>query len=307
MDGIGQGHRRDGPSDDRRIALAALLDPTLEPAPLLARAWLFGTVYLVAGRVPSLGAAPRAGRPADQQADPDSGRRRDRLARGAAPGRPAPAAFEPVGYLDPPPSDMVPDRQAPVLGSPADLGRVVADTGAATSSSASARAGSRADPARQGVRGSRARGVARAAPVRERQRARGSRPPRRPSARPALDRSQGLAVRRQARLRPDRRGDAHPPVAAAARGRRRRPRLAGPDPVPAAADRSRRPPLRDAQVPLDGAAAATRSHPEQRADAADGTSARAASRASTGAPRTAPSSAAPPWTSCSSSTCCAAT
>ena len=40
--------------------------------------------------------------------------------------------LEPVGYLDsdPPPADMVPDRQAPVLGSPADLGRVVADTGA---------------------------------------------------------------------------------------------------------------------------------------------------------------------------------
>ena len=35
---------------------------------------------------------------------------------------------------------------------------------------------------------------------------------------------------------------------------------------------------------------------------------RAASRASTGAPAPAPSSAAPPWTSCrSSSTCCAAT
>ena len=51
-----------------------------------------------------------------------------------------PLGLEPVGYLDsdPPPADMVPDRQAPVLGSPADLGRVVADTGRATSSSASA-------------------------------------------------------------------------------------------------------------------------------------------------------------------------
>ena len=58
MDGIGQVIAATALPTIAVIALAALLDPTLEPAPLLARAWLFGTVYLVAGRVPHR-AAPR--------------------------------------------------------------------------------------------------------------------------------------------------------------------------------------------------------------------------------------------------------
>ena len=38
----------------------------------------------------------------------------------------------PVGYLDanPPPEEMVPERTAPVLGTPDDLERVVSETGA---------------------------------------------------------------------------------------------------------------------------------------------------------------------------------
>jgi exopolysaccharide biosynthesis polyprenyl glycosylphosphotransferase len=115
------------------IALAALFDPTVEPAPLLARAWLFGTVYLVAGRllVTWTQRRARAGRlVAKPTVIVGAGVVGSHVERrlNAQPQ----LGLEPVGYLDsdPPPGEMVPDRQAPVLGSPGDLGRVVADTGA---------------------------------------------------------------------------------------------------------------------------------------------------------------------------------
>jgi exopolysaccharide biosynthesis polyprenyl glycosylphosphotransferase len=133
VDGIGQVIAATALPTIAVIALAALLDPTLEPAPLLARAWLFGTVYLVAGRVLLTWAQrrARAGRLISKPTlivgagviGSHVERRLDAQPQ---------LGLEPVGYLDsdPPPADMVPDRQAPVLGSPADLGRVVTATGA---------------------------------------------------------------------------------------------------------------------------------------------------------------------------------
>jgi exopolysaccharide biosynthesis polyprenyl glycosylphosphotransferase len=115
------------------IAGAALLDPSAEPAPLVARAWLFGTIYVIGGRVLLTWTQRRA--------------RRARLIAkptlivgagviGSLVERRLLASPElgllPVGYLDPdpPPATMVPDRSMPVLGQPTDLGRVVAETGA---------------------------------------------------------------------------------------------------------------------------------------------------------------------------------
>jgi exopolysaccharide biosynthesis polyprenyl glycosylphosphotransferase len=115
------------------IAAAALLDPSSQPAPLLARGWLFATVYLVGGRV-LLTWAQRRARASRLIAKPTlivgagvAGSHVER--RLTAQPR---LGLEPVGYLDsdPLPPDRVPDRHAPVLGAPSDLGRVVAETGA---------------------------------------------------------------------------------------------------------------------------------------------------------------------------------
>jgi exopolysaccharide biosynthesis polyprenyl glycosylphosphotransferase len=115
------------------IAAVALLDPSSQPAPLLARAWLFATVYLVGGRV-LLTWAQRRARASRLIAKPTlivgagvAGSHVER--RLTAEPR---LGLEPVGYLDsdPAPADLVPDRHAPILGAPSDLGRVVAETGA---------------------------------------------------------------------------------------------------------------------------------------------------------------------------------
>jgi exopolysaccharide biosynthesis polyprenyl glycosylphosphotransferase len=133
VDGIGQVIAATALPTIAIIAVAALLDPTVEPAPLLARAWLFGTVYLVGGRL-VLSWAQRRARAGRLIAKPTlivgAGVIGSHVERRLT-AQPQ-LGLEPVGYLDsdPPPADMVPDREAPVLGSPADLGRVVADTGA---------------------------------------------------------------------------------------------------------------------------------------------------------------------------------
>ena len=97
-------------------------------------------------------------------------------------------------------------------------------------------------------------GLARAAPVRGLGRARDGRAPRRPAAaRDAPDRPEGMAVPRQVRARPGRRGHrdpAHLPDPADAH-RRRADHLRPPDLLPPAPHRPRRPGVRHAQVPHD--------------------------------------------------------
>jgi exopolysaccharide biosynthesis polyprenyl glycosylphosphotransferase len=115
------------------IAGLALLDPSADPAPLIARAWLFGTLYLAGGRVLFAWAQRRA-RITRLIAKPTlivgagviGAHVERRLLRQPELG------LLPVGYLDadPPPDTMVPDRRAPVLGGPSELGRVATETGA---------------------------------------------------------------------------------------------------------------------------------------------------------------------------------
>jgi exopolysaccharide biosynthesis polyprenyl glycosylphosphotransferase len=115
------------------LAAVALLEPGVEPAPLVARAWLFGTAYVVGARV-LLSWAQRRARAARLVATPtlivgaeQIGAHVERRLR-----RHPELGLLPVGYLDtePPPADTVPYRHAPVLGGPSDLGRVAAATGA---------------------------------------------------------------------------------------------------------------------------------------------------------------------------------
>jgi exopolysaccharide biosynthesis polyprenyl glycosylphosphotransferase len=115
------------------IAAVALIDPGSNPGPLVARAWLFGTAYLAGGRV-LLAWAQRRARATRLTAKPTlivgAGQIGAHVERRLE-GQPE-LGLQPVGYLDsdPPPADMVPDRRAPVLGGPGDLGAVAMATGA---------------------------------------------------------------------------------------------------------------------------------------------------------------------------------
>jgi len=115
------------------VAIDALTDPAARPGPLLARVWLFGLVYLGAGRI--LLALSQRG-----------ARRRGLLGRtalivgagtvGAQVARRLEEQPEyglvPIGFLDadPAPSVEVADRRAPVLGGPDQLASVAQATGA---------------------------------------------------------------------------------------------------------------------------------------------------------------------------------
>jgi exopolysaccharide biosynthesis polyprenyl glycosylphosphotransferase len=115
------------------IAGAALLDPLSQPAPLLARAWVFGSLYLVLGRL-LLARGRRRARITRLVAKPTlivgAGQIGARVERRLS--RQPELGLLPVGYLDsdPPPEEMVPDRETPVLGGLSDLRRVVRETGA---------------------------------------------------------------------------------------------------------------------------------------------------------------------------------
>jgi exopolysaccharide biosynthesis polyprenyl glycosylphosphotransferase len=133
IDGVGQVIAATSLGAVSLIAAAALLDPGSAAGPSLARAWLFGTAYLVGGRL-LLGWAQRRARANGLVTKPTLivgaglvGAHVERRLRSQPE-----LGLTPVGYLDadPPPADMVPDRQAPVLGAPADLGRVAAASGA---------------------------------------------------------------------------------------------------------------------------------------------------------------------------------
>jgi exopolysaccharide biosynthesis polyprenyl glycosylphosphotransferase len=133
VDGIGQGIAATALPAIAIIAGAALLDPSLDSAPLVARAWLFGTLYVAGGRL-LLAWAQRRARAGRLIYAPTlivgAGQIGAHVERRLT-SQPQ-LGLLPVGYLDadPPPSDMVPDREAPVLGAPSDLGRVVEATGA---------------------------------------------------------------------------------------------------------------------------------------------------------------------------------
>ena len=115
------------------IAGAAFIEPNSQPAPLLARGWLYGTLFLIGTRL-LLNWAQSRGRAAGLVATPTlivgagvvSSHVEMRLTTQPRLG------LLPVGYLDanPPPEEMVPERTAPVLGTPDDLERVVGETGA---------------------------------------------------------------------------------------------------------------------------------------------------------------------------------
>ena len=114
------------------IAAVALIDPGAHPAPLVARAWLFGTVYLAGGRL-LLAWAQRRARQTRLTAKPTlivgAGQIGAHVERRLV--TQPELGLCPVGYLDDdPPPEIDPDRQVPVLGGPADLATVAAATGA---------------------------------------------------------------------------------------------------------------------------------------------------------------------------------
>jgi exopolysaccharide biosynthesis polyprenyl glycosylphosphotransferase len=133
VDGLGQVVAATSLAAVALIAAVALLDSSADPAPLIARAWLFGTAYVAGGRV-LLSWTQRRARRTRLTSKPTlivgAGQIGAHVERRLQ-SQPE-LGLRPVGYLDadPPPHDMVPDRRAPVLGGPADLGQVAAATGA---------------------------------------------------------------------------------------------------------------------------------------------------------------------------------
>ena len=109
------------------IAAVALLYTDAEPAALVGRAWVFGTVYLGAGRL-LVGWAHRRARVTRLAAKPTlivgAGEVGARVERRLL-GQPELGLY-PVGYIDaePLPHDQVPGRVSPVMGPPADLAEV---------------------------------------------------------------------------------------------------------------------------------------------------------------------------------------
>ena len=115
------------------IAGAAFVDPDSDPARLIARVWLYGTLLLIGGRL-LLNYAQRRARTTRLVATPT-------LIIGAGyvgslvelrlSTQPH-LGLDPVGYLDPdpPPPEFAPDRKAPVLGGPDDFEEAIEQTGA---------------------------------------------------------------------------------------------------------------------------------------------------------------------------------
>jgi exopolysaccharide biosynthesis polyprenyl glycosylphosphotransferase len=113
------------------IATAALIEPESQPALLLARAWLFGTGYVLGGRAVLgwLQLSARATRLiAKRTLIVGAGRVGAHVERRLF-AQPE-LGLLPVGYLDadPAPHELAPERHAPVLGSPDDLGRIARET-----------------------------------------------------------------------------------------------------------------------------------------------------------------------------------
>ena len=115
------------------IAAAALFQPQAEPAAMVARGWLFATLYLLGGRTvleAILSRARAAGivaRPTLIVGAGEVGAEMERRLR-----EQPELGLRIVGYIDadPPPAEKVPQRAAPVLGPPADLVPIAQYTGA---------------------------------------------------------------------------------------------------------------------------------------------------------------------------------
>jgi exopolysaccharide biosynthesis polyprenyl glycosylphosphotransferase len=115
------------------IAASAFLGTTGGHAELLARVWVFGMVYVGGSRV-VVGLAQRRARAERLIGKPTlivgAGRVGAQVERRLE--EQPELGLRPVGYVDsrPPSQELVPGRHAPVLGAPADLPSIVADTGA---------------------------------------------------------------------------------------------------------------------------------------------------------------------------------
>jgi exopolysaccharide biosynthesis polyprenyl glycosylphosphotransferase len=115
------------------IALSALTTNAGEHAELLARVWLFGMVYVSGSRV-VLGLTQRRARVERLIGTPTlivgAGRVGAQVERRLE--EQPELGLRPIGYVDarPPSPDLVPGRRGPVLGSPDELPRIVAETGA---------------------------------------------------------------------------------------------------------------------------------------------------------------------------------
>ena len=115
------------------IAVAAFAEPQADPEPLIARTWLFATLYLIGGRLLLASGQRRArvsgliGKPTLLVGAGRIGAQVERRLR-----EQPELGLRPLGYLDsdPPPAEMVPDRRAPVLGDPSELARIAEETGA---------------------------------------------------------------------------------------------------------------------------------------------------------------------------------
>jgi exopolysaccharide biosynthesis polyprenyl glycosylphosphotransferase len=133
VDGVGQLIAATSLPTIALIAAAAVLSPSFEAAPLLGRAWLFGTAYVVGGRILFAWAQrrARAGRLIFVPTLIVGAGQVGALVERRLNSQPQ-LGLLPVGFLDsdPPPADMVPDRQGPVLGGPESLGKAVQRTGA---------------------------------------------------------------------------------------------------------------------------------------------------------------------------------
>ena len=113
------------------LGLQALSEPASRPGPLVARAWLFGTLFVAGGRL-MLALAQRRAR-----ATGAIGRRTLIVGAGRVGAqverrlRSQPElGLRPIGYVDfvAPPEELVPGRTAPLLGHPEDIARIVQET-----------------------------------------------------------------------------------------------------------------------------------------------------------------------------------
>ena len=115
------------------IALSAFTTAGGGHAQLIARVWVFGIVYVTGSRI-VLGLTQRRARVERLIGKPTlivgAGRVGAQVERRLE--EQPEIGLRPIGYIDarPPSQDLVPSRRAPVLGTPADLPRIVAETGA---------------------------------------------------------------------------------------------------------------------------------------------------------------------------------
>ena len=253
-------------------ALVQLTHPSATAAGLIAIQFALATALLLVWRMVWATARRQRAQAAHLRAAHADHRRRRGRRRTRAPPRGAPAARPDRGRLRRRRPAHRPSRSAgadaPVLGSTAAFDAIVDETGAEHAIFAFQAAPD--STLRRLVRrcaGPRADDGDRPAAVRRHDQPDGARAHRgHPGVRAAPRRPQGLGVRDQARLRPQRRRGRLAGALARDRhhGARREALVPGPGAVPPAARRPRRQGLRRAQVPLDAPGAARRRPAEAR-------------------------------------------